>query len=70
MADFKRLYYDWEELREIDPKVQSARSAFNVGQWFGTAGVSEARGVRSVGRMGHAASLCFIQTYSWAAIRV
>lgn len=38
-ADFKRLYYDWDKLREIDPKVQSARSAFNVGQWFGTAGL-------------------------------
>jgi len=38
-ADFKRLYYDWDKLREIDPKVISARSAFNVGQWFGTAGL-------------------------------
>lgn len=38
-ADFKRLYYDWDKLREIDPKVQSARTAFNVGQWFGTAGL-------------------------------
>ena len=37
--DFKRLYYDWDKLREIDPKVQSARAAFNVGQWFGTAGL-------------------------------
>ena len=37
-ADFKRLYYDWDKLREIDPKVRSARTAFNVGQWFGTAG--------------------------------
>jgi hypothetical protein len=38
-ADFGRLYYDWHKLREIDPNVQSARKAFNVGQWFGTAGV-------------------------------
>jgi len=38
-ADFKRLYYDWEKLQEIDPKVQSARTAFNVGQWFGTSGL-------------------------------
>lgn len=38
-ADFKRLYYDWDKLREIDSKVQSARTAFNVGQWFGTAGL-------------------------------
>jgi hypothetical protein len=38
-ADFKRLYYDWDKLAAIDPKVQSARNAFNVGQWFGTAGL-------------------------------
>jgi len=38
-ADFKRLYYDWEKLAGIDPQVQSARAAFNVGQWFGTAGL-------------------------------
>ena len=37
--DFKRLYYDWDRLRELDPDVQSARAAFNVGQWFGTAGL-------------------------------
>jgi len=40
-ADFKRLYYDWEKLEKIDPTVQSARKAFNVGQWFGTAGYVE-----------------------------
>ncbi len=38
-ADFKRLYYDWEALARVDPDVQSARRAFNVGQWFGTAGI-------------------------------
>ena len=38
-ANFKRLYYDWDKLREIDPRAQSARAAFNVGQWFGTAGL-------------------------------
>jgi hypothetical protein len=38
-ADFKRLYYDWDKLAEVDPDVQSARKAFNVGQWFGTAGL-------------------------------
>ena len=37
-ADFKRLYYDWEKLHDADPDVQSARAAFNVGQWFGEAG--------------------------------
>jgi hypothetical protein len=38
-ADLKRLYYDWDKLRENDPYVQPARKAFNVGQWFGMAGV-------------------------------
>jgi hypothetical protein len=38
-ADSRRLYYDWDKLRAIDPKVQSALTAFNVGQWFGTAGL-------------------------------
>jgi hypothetical protein len=37
--DFKRLYYDWDALAPIDRDVQSARKAFNVGQWFGTAGL-------------------------------
>jgi hypothetical protein len=40
-ADFKRLYYDWDALKKVDPAVQSARKAFNVGQWFGTAGLVE-----------------------------
>jgi hypothetical protein len=38
-ADLKRLYYDWDKLAAIDPQAQSARAAFNVGQWFGTAGL-------------------------------
>jgi hypothetical protein len=38
-AELKRLYYDWDKLREIDPKVQPARRAFNTGQWFGIAGI-------------------------------
>lgn len=38
-ADSKRLYYDWDKIREIDPQVQPARFAFNTGQWFATAGV-------------------------------
>jgi hypothetical protein len=38
-ADFKRLYYDWDALAALDPDVQSGRKAFNVGQWFGTAGI-------------------------------
>lgn len=39
--DFKRLYFDWEKLSARDPDVQSARMAFNVGQWFGEAGLVE-----------------------------
>jgi hypothetical protein len=38
-ANLKQLYYDWDNLREIDPKVQPARKAFNTGQWFGVAGI-------------------------------
>lgn len=38
-ADFKRLYYDWEAVGRLDPDTQSARKAFNVGQWFGTSGL-------------------------------
>lgn len=38
-ADFKRLYYDWDALAKVDADVQPARKAFNVGQWFGTAGL-------------------------------
>lgn len=40
-AKFKNLYYDWDKLAAVDPDVQSARKAFNVGQWFGTAGLVE-----------------------------
>ena len=38
-AKLKGLYYDWDRLHIIDQKVQVARKAFNVGQWFGTAGL-------------------------------
>jgi hypothetical protein len=38
-ANFRRLYYDWDKVREIDPRAQPALAAFNVGQWFGTAGL-------------------------------
>jgi hypothetical protein len=38
-ADTKRLYYDWEKVRTIDPCAQPPRFVFNSGQWFGTAGV-------------------------------
>ena len=38
-ADFRRLYYDWDKVGEIDPTAQSPHKAFNVGQWFGTSGI-------------------------------
>jgi hypothetical protein len=38
-AEFRRLYYDWEQLKPVDPDVVPAITAFNVGQWFGTAGL-------------------------------
>jgi hypothetical protein len=38
-ADTKRLYYDWEKVRKIDPNALPPRFVFNSGQWFGTAGV-------------------------------
>jgi hypothetical protein len=38
-ADTKRLYYDWEKVRMIDPCAQPPQFVFNSGQWFGTAGV-------------------------------
>jgi hypothetical protein len=38
-ADSRRLYYDWDKLAPLDPKVVPAIRAFNVGQWFGTAGL-------------------------------
>lgn len=38
-AESKRYYYDWEKMAEIEPDAVSAETAFNVGQWFGTAGL-------------------------------
>jgi hypothetical protein len=35
----KTIYYDWEKVREIDPRAQPPRFLFNTGQWFGTAGI-------------------------------
>jgi hypothetical protein len=35
----KKLYYDWEKVREIDAYAQKPRFLFNSGQWFGTAGI-------------------------------
>jgi hypothetical protein len=38
-ADTLRLYYDWRQVGQIDPKAQAPGFVFNSGQWFGTAGV-------------------------------
>ena len=38
-SDTKRLYYNWDTVRTIDPCAQPPRFVFNSGQWFGTAGV-------------------------------
>ena len=38
-ANTKRLYYDWENVREIDQDSRPPKFVFNSGQWFGTAGV-------------------------------
>jgi hypothetical protein len=35
-ADTKRLYYDWEKLKEIDPGATPPDFVFNSGQWFGS----------------------------------
>lgn len=37
--DTKRLYYDWDKVRKIDPSARQPKFVFNSGQWFGTAGV-------------------------------
>lgn len=38
-ADTRRLYYDWDKLRAIDPRASKPAFVFNSGQWFGTAGL-------------------------------
>jgi hypothetical protein len=38
-ADTRRLYYDWQRVREIDPSAREPQFVFNSGQWFGTSGV-------------------------------
>jgi len=35
----KEIYYDWEQLKTIDPIARVPEFLFNSGQWFGTAGV-------------------------------
>jgi hypothetical protein len=38
-AEMRRLYYDWDRLRTIDPEVKRPTFVFNSGQWVGTPGV-------------------------------
>ena len=38
-TDINRIYYNWEKVRQIDPKARAPQFIFNSGQWFGTAGV-------------------------------
>lgn len=40
-AELKDLYFDWEALARIDPEAPGRPWAFNVGHWFGTAGIVE-----------------------------
>ena len=35
-ADTKRLYYDWEKIKKIDPRAMPPDFVFNSGQWFGS----------------------------------
>jgi len=34
----RRLYYDWQKVRSVDPAAAQPRFVFNSGQWFGTSG--------------------------------
>jgi hypothetical protein len=36
VVDTKRLYYDWEKIKEIDPTATQPEFVFNSGQWFGS----------------------------------
>ena len=38
-AEMRRLYYDWDRLREIDPGAARPAFVFNSGQWVGTPGL-------------------------------
>lgn len=37
--EMRRLYYDWDRVREIDPDARLPEFVFNSGQWVGTPGV-------------------------------
>lgn len=38
-SEAKRLYYDWDKLKEVEPRTKKPLFVYNSGQWFGTAGV-------------------------------
>jgi len=38
-VDIKRLYYDWDGLKDLESKTKKPLFVYNSGQWFGTAGV-------------------------------
>jgi hypothetical protein len=42
-ADARRLYYDWEQMRDVAPEALRPAFVFNSGQWFGTAGLFDRR---------------------------
>ena len=68
-ADFKRLYYDWDKLAAIDPKVQSARTAFQRPA-SGSARRGSCRARRSTpGWSGPCRASFATRTCSWAATR-
>ncbi len=37
-ADQRRLYYDWEKVRTVDPTSRRPQFVFNSGQWIGSSG--------------------------------
>jgi len=38
-AETRRLYYDWDEVVQVDREARRPGFVFNSGQWFGTSGV-------------------------------
>lgn len=38
-SEMRRLYYDWDRVREVDPAAKRPAFVFNSGQWVGTPGL-------------------------------
>jgi len=38
-SEMRRLYYDWDRAREVDPAATRPAFVFNSGQWVGTPGI-------------------------------